>query len=363
MKNSKTMPTVGFYNQKADALFAKRIPQINKEIKIFALDLAGQSRPNINDPQILFMPKIKGLFDALLQEVLRIIGAFSVLNQTGEHLIEIYEREVTALKQKKEELLEDVRLIRKDILGLADISHVIRKWVYKWRLVLIALSVGEVAVNFKILLIITPNQLTALVASLGLCTVLFVVAHSLKDLLGYVNSKELKWGVGITIVLGVLTLLWSLNTIRVSYMENQDGELTNISEFSFVIINFSMWIAGAIIALLYKPMKSEIASNTKYKKVKLELKTVEAELKKVTDRLTEIPSELDQKKENIKHMNNMAKHHENSVRFEYRSSVAMFVSENLFRRKDKISPKAFLTEPPKLETYFDHIHTSTKTPS
>ena len=361
MKKSNTIPSIGFYNQKADKLFEKRIPQLNKENKVFAQDLANQSRPNQNDPQILFMPKIKGLFDALLQEVLRIIGAFSVLHQTGAHLIEIYKREVTALKQKKAELLEDIRLIRKDILGLTDISHIIRKWVYKWRPVLIALSVGEVAVNYKILLIITPNQATSLVASLGLCTVLFVIAHSFKDLLAYANSKLLKWVVGTSIVLGVLSLLWNLNTIRVSYMRNQDGELTSISEFSFVIINFSMWCAGAIIAYLYKPLKSEISSNAKYKKVKQELKTVEAELKTVNNRLAEIPSELDEKIENIKHMNNMAKHYESSLTHEYRSSVAMFVSENLFRRKDKVSPKAFLLEPPKLETYFDHIHSISKT--
>ena len=356
MINKKNIENRGFFNKEANRNLNKRLPEIKKEVMTYAYDLAGQSRPREHDAQVLFLPKIQGLFDALLQHVLRIIGAFSVLNQTGETLKEIYKREVAALKAKKEALLEDVRVLQKDLSSLKDISHRIRKWVYKWRLVLIALSIGEVAVNYRILLIVTPNQLTAIVASLGLCTVLFVIAHSLKDILVSFSSRAVQWGIGSGVVLGVLALLWNLNTIRISYMQNDAEEISDISEWSFVIINFSMWIAGAIIALLYKPLKSEVAAHHRYQKVKQELKPIQKEIKEINDRLAIIPGELDQKILDIEHLNYMAKHYEMTLCREYESSVAEFVSENLFRRKDKVSPKAFLEKPTPLHTYFDHIH-------
>ena len=290
----------------------------------------------------------------------KMIGAFNVLNQTPNQIRDIFEREKKALKKKQDKLHEKARILRKDIKGLTDISHIINKWKYKWRLVLIALSVGEVAVNYKILLIVTPTQITALVASLGLCTVLFIVAHSLKDILAHFKTKPQKWGIGLGITTGVLALLYSLNTIRVSYMQNEGQVTSDISEWNFVIINFAMWLAGAIIAMLYKPLKSQIAKNVQYKKVKDELKGIESEMKQITDRLTEIPKEEDQKLLDMENLKYMAQHYQNMIISHYHSGVALFKSENLFRRVDGVNPKCFNQQPPKLKTYFGQSETPSK---
>ncbi|WP_299676292.1 hypothetical protein [uncultured Dokdonia sp.] len=52
----------------------------------------------------------------------------------------------------------------------------------------------------------------------------------------------------------------------------------------------------------------------------------------------------------------MGKHYENEVVSEYHKAHSLFVTENLYRRKDGVTaPDAFLKAPPKLTTYFDHI--------
>ncbi|MFD2565905.1 hypothetical protein [Pseudotenacibaculum haliotis] len=353
-KKSK-VEVVSFYHPKADQLITKRIPLIQKEVVTYAIDMARQGRPQLNDPQILFLPKIKSLFEVLLETVLKIIGAFAVLSRTDDDLVRSYEKEQKALKEKQAKLSEDIRVLQKELSELSDISHLIRRWKYKWRLVLLTLSIGEVAVNYKILLIVTPNQATALVASVGLCTVLFVIAHSFKDVLNYFSPKSIKLLVGMGIVIGVLLLLYNLNTIRISYMQNE-GQLTSgVSQWSFVIINFAMWIAGVIIALIYKPLKTDIAKNIEYSKIKDQLKEIQNNIREIDDRLLEIPQELEKRLSQMKNLRFMAKHYENAIASEYKSAVSLFISKNLFQRKDGVSPKAFLEEPTKLKTYFDHI--------
>lgn len=352
MKRSKTNQTTNFYHKSADALIAKRVLEIEEDIEIFASDLAHQCRPTDTDTAVLFMPKIKSFYQVLLESVFKLIGAFALLNRSGTSISDAFEREKKALKKKQAKLSEKARVLRKDIKGLTDISHLIKRWAYKWRPVLIALSVAEVAVNFKILLIVTPNQITALVASLGLCTVLFITAHSFKDILAYFKTRAQKWAVGIGIALFVLALLYNLNRIRLSYMHNEGQVTSDISEWSFVIINMAMFLAGTIIAVLYKPLKSDIAKHVQYNKVKNELKGIESESKKITDRLTEIPKEQTQQIRDSENLKYMALHYQNMIVSHYNSGVALFKSENLFRRVDGVNPKCFNEQPPKLKTYF-----------
>ncbi|WP_439131460.1 hypothetical protein [Polaribacter sp.] len=350
MKKNKTLLNSNFYHKDGDRLIADRIPAIENDIKTFAQDLAEQSRPTKQDSSDLFLPKIQSFYQVLLELVFKGIGAFSVLNQTVNQITAIFEREQKALQKNLHNYNEKARVLRKDLKGLTDISHIIQKWK-KWRLVLVALSIGEVAVNFKILLIVTPNQLTALVASLGLCTVLFIIAHSFKDLVNICKTKAQKWSIGVGIILGVLILLYSLNVIRVNYMENSGQLSGEVSEWSFVIINFSMWLAGAIIALLYKPLKSDVAKNVQFKKIKKELKEVESETEKINSRLTEIPKERDQKILDMQNLKYMAMHYQNTIVSHYNSGVALFKSENLFRRMDNVHPKSFSAPIPPLKTY------------
>ncbi len=352
MKKSNINNPTNFYHKSADALIAKRVPEIEVDIETFASDLAHQARPSETDTAVLFMPKIKSFYEVLLESVFKLIGAFALLNQSGTSISDAFEREKKALKKKQAKLNEKARILKKDIKGLTDISHIINKWRYKWRLVLIALSVAEVAVNYKILLIVTPNQITALVASLGLCTVLFITAHSFKDILAHFKTRAQKWGVGIGITLFVLALLYNLNRIRLSYMQNEGQVTSDISEWSFVIINMAMFLAGTIIAVLYKPLKSDIAKNVQYNKVKNELKGIELESKKITDRLTEIPKEQDEQMRDSENLKYMALHYQNMIISHYHSGVALFKSENLFRRVDGVNPKCFEQQPPKLKTYF-----------
>lgn len=353
MKKSKNLQNSIFYHKNADDLIAKQVPQIQSDIETFAQDLAQQSRPSKVDSSVLFFPKIKSAYEVLLETVFKLIGGFALLSQTPEKISELLESEKQALLAKRDELQQKARIIRKDIKNLTDISHLINRWKYKWRFVLIALSIGEVAVNYKILLIVTPNQVTALVASLGLCTVLFIVAHSLKDILARFSTTPMKWSVGSGITCGVLLLLYNLNTIRISYMQN-DGEITSeLSEWSFVIINFAMWVAGAIIALLYKPLKTEISKHVQFKKVKNELSSVEVELKEIADRLIEIPKEEEARLKEADDLKHMVLHYQNVVVSHYHVGVALFKSENLFRRTDGVSPNAFLEDPPQLKTYFE----------
>ena len=109
------------------------------------------------------------------------------------------------------------------------------------------------------------------------------------------------------------------------------------------------------IAFIYKPLKSDIAKNIVYSKVKKELKEVQNDIQEINNRLSEIPQELEKKLLEMKNLRFMAKHYENTIVSEYKSTVSLFISKNLFQRKDKISPQAFLEEPTKLQTYFDHI--------
>tara|TARA_R110002051_G_scaffold181774_1_gene251332 strand:+ start:101267 stop:102382 length:1116 start_codon:yes stop_codon:yes gene_type:complete len=352
MKKNKTLKNSNFFQKDADQLLAEKIPEIQEDIKTFAQDLAIQSRPTANDLSDLYLPKIIGFYQVLLELVFKCIGALSVLNQTPKQISAVFEREKKALQKNLNGYNEKARILRKDLKELTDISHIIGKWK-KWRMVLIALSIGEVAVNFKILLIVTPNQLTALVASLGLCTVLFVIAHSYKDVINYAKTKPQKWAVGIGIILGVLALLYNLNVIRVSYIQNSEEVSSEVSEWSFVIINFAMFVAGAIIALLYKPLKSDVAKNVQFKKVKNELKGIEEEMQEIQNRLTEIPKELDQKLLDMENLKYMAHHYQNTIVSHYHSGVALFKSENLFRRIDKVHPKSFSEKVPPLRTYVE----------
>lgn len=351
----KTIDT-GFYNQKAEDLIATSVGEILEDNKTYASDMASQSRPFIDDPQQLYLPKITGWFEGLLQKVLQVIGAFAVLNQTPEIIEALFEEEIEKLGLKKDELLEDIRLLKKKMQGLVDISGIINRWRYKWRPVLIVLTFGEVAVNYRALLTVTPNQGVAILSSLGLSIFLFITAHSFKDILYFFSSRGVQIFVGFLNVALVILLLYSLNEIRLSYMENDGAVISNTSKYSFIILNFALWLSGAIIALLYKPLKSQVLRHNEFAKVKKELQGVEKEVREINARLDAIPEERAQKLLDLRNLKSMAKHYENVISASYVSAVADFKQHNLFARKDRVTPKSFLKEPPKLKTYFDHIH-------
>lgn len=350
----------GFYNQKGDTLIDTTIQEIQVKNKTYATDMARQSRPLVGDPQELFIPKIKGWFEVLLQKVLQIIGAFAVMNQTPEIIEALYEKEMEKLQEKKDALLEDARLLKKELEGLTDISGVISRWDYKWRPVLILLTFGEVAVNYKALLTVTPNQLVAVIASIGLSIFLFITAHSFKDILNFFPSRPAKIAVGTLNVLLVVFLLISLNEIRLSYMENDGAYIPDTSKYSFVVLNCALWVSGVIIAVLYKPLKVQVTKHLAYQGLKKEHQGIKSELFRIEDRMEAIPNEKAQKLLDLRNLRSMAKHYENIVSADYESAVADFKEHNLFSRKDKVTPKAFLEKPPKLRTYFDHIHPNTQ---
>jgi len=356
MKTTNKKIDTGYFVQKAETLISTSIAEIGVKTKTFAEDQARQQRPLLHDPMELYIVKIQAMFMVLLEQVLKMIGAFKVLKETPEHLKELYERETKKLKAKKEELLEDLRLLSKDLEGLVDISGLIDRWRYKWRIILIFLTFGEVAVNYKALLSVTPNQIVAILSATGLSIFLFVTAHSFKDIINYFSSRTVKIGVGILNVLLVILLLYGLNEIRISYLENDGEVISDTSKYSYIVLNFALWISGAIIALLYKPLKPQVEKHEKFQKVKKEFQYVKSEINKIDNRLEEIPNELEQKQAELHGLKCMAKHYENIISAAYISAVADFKEHNLFSRKDKITPKSFLEKPPKLKTYFDTIN-------
>ena len=353
----------GFYHKKAEDQIQSKLRDIKTQIKNYASDMAGQSRPALNDPQELYLPKIQSLFKSFLERVLQIIGAFAVLNQVPEMIQALYQKEVDKLNGKKEALLEDIRLLQKELQGLTDISGLINRWRYKWRPVLVLLTFGETAVNYRALLTVTPNQGVAIIASIALSIFLFITAHSLKDLMNLFSSRGLRIASGAINVILVISLLVGLNEIRLSYLENDDAIVSGVSKYSFIALNFSLWTAGFIIAIIHKPSRAQILKHHAFVKVKKELNTVQAEVKAIDARLDEIPDEEAQKILDLKNLKSMARHYELIICAEYTSSVADFKEHNLFSRKDKVTPKSFIKEPPKLRTYFDHIHQQQKTRS
>ncbi len=360
MKTKNKKIDTGYFVQKADTMISNSIAEIKVQNKVHATDQARQQRPLLADPMELFIPKIQGWFVPLLEQVMKIIGAFAILTQTPEYFTELYDKESKKLQFKKEEILEDIRLLSKDLEGLVDISGVINQWRFKWRIVLILLTFGEVAVNYKALLSVTPNQIVAIFSALGLSIFLFITAHSFKDIVNYFPSRPTRIFVGVLNVLLVLFLLVSLNEIRLSYLENDGAVISDVSKHSFTVLNGALWCAGSIIALLYKPLKSQIEKHEKFQKIKKELQAVKSEVGKINQRLEQIPKELEEKQEELHGLKCMAKHYENIICASYYSTVADFKEHNLFSRKDKITPKSFLEKPPKLKTYFDDINISTK---
>jgi len=359
MKKRSNPFNTGFFNKEAENQITSGIKDSKVTVRTYATDMAKQSRPFLEDPAQLYLPKIKGMFEVILQQVLQKIGAFAVLNHTPELIKALYQEEIEKLNTKKDAFLEDLRLLQKDIEGLTDISGIINKWRYKWRIVLILLTFGEVAVNFRSLLIVTPNQGVAIIASIGLSIFLFISAHSYKDVMNLFSSKPIRISIGILNVLLVVSLLFALNVIRLSYMENDGATISATSKYSFIILNFALWVAGAIIAFLYKPLKVQITKHNAFTKIKKELTTVKEELQQIENRIDAIPEEEAQKILDLDNLKSMAKHYENIISAEYLSAVADFQEHNLFARKDKVTPKAFLEQPPKLDTYFDHIHPKT----
>ena len=347
-KSNKQIIAPSYHHKNADAQLDSRIPEIEEEIRVFSQDLGNQGRPSPSDTSMLYLPKIQSFYEVLLEQIFKMIGAINVFKQTPAKITQMYKREKDSLNKKRAKIQEKVRVLRKDIKGLTDISKTIRNWKYKWRLILLGLVAGEVCLNFKIFLLLTPNTITALGSSITLCISLAFIAHSFKDVLNRFKTKKMKWIVGIFITVGSFILLYSLNSIRVMYMENQGQVVSNTSKYSFLALNMTFLAVATLISVIHKPLKSDIAKHHQFKKVKDELKGHEKEIKEIDDRLAEIPKEEDQKILELEYLKNTATHYQKIVTSHYRSGVALFKSENLFRRVDGVNPKCFAEPTPKL---------------
>ncbi|WP_299884364.1 hypothetical protein [uncultured Lacinutrix sp.] len=349
----KELQPVNFYHPKADALFDKELPILSKAVESFAVDMANQGRPNKQDSPMLFVPKIKGLFEAFLEQVLKIIGALAVINDNGSHIKQTYAKEEEQLVKHKAELIEDKRVLVKEIKHLPqNLTHRITKW-RKWQLILLGLCGAETLINWKILLILTPNAISALGASVGIAVSLFLISHSMKDIVFYFDSKMKQWLAGLSVTALVVFLLYGFATLRKVFLSDfDDGTSQDISPWIFVAVNFVMWLAGTLIALIYKPLRKTVNDFKRYKIVKDQIRKAEQQLSEINDRLDAIPMECSQKLIDLKNLRYMGEHYANLISSHYRSSVAQFKAENLLRRKDGISPDSFLEKPEPLSNYF-----------
>jgi len=236
-----------------------------------------------------------------------------------------------------------LRLLKSEVKNKENLTHVIKKWD-QWKWVLIGLCCAETLANFKIFLLLTPNMISALVASVGVALSLFIISLTFKDVINHFSFNWWKWGSGISITAFVVVLLYGFASLRVLFISEQESFSEAPSTWSFVIINFLMWASGTLVVLIYKPLKNTIDQYKKFQLTNSKIKEVQKELDTIRLRLEAIPNEQSQAFLDIDNLKSMAKHYEPD-----------FKSENLFRRKDDVQPKSFLETPAPLTTYFDHI--------
>ena len=343
-----------YYHPEADSIISVELPVIKQRINSFAIELAEQERPKESESSMLYQPKIQGLFQSLLETVFKMIGAFAVLTNTGVEILEAFKQEVKQLKDRQKELLEDLRLLKSEVKNKENLTHIFKKWnLWKW--VLVGLCGAETMANFKIFLLLTPNMISALVASVGVALSLFIISHTFKDVINYFSSNLLKWISGIGITAFVVILLYGFASLRVLFMNGEESFSEPPSVWNFVVLNILLWGAGTIVCMIYKPLKSTVDKYEKFQQTNKKIVEIKKELDTIRLRLEAIPNEQSQALLDIDNLKSMAKHYEQIISVEYTTTVADFKSENLFRRKDNVQPKAFLETPSPLTTYFDHI--------
>lgn len=344
-----------FTDKFADALIEKEVPVIRQQVQSYAVDLANKKLPSIQDSLEVYLPKIKQPFQVLLEKVHKLIGARRA-KADSISLKENYQKEEKILSTRKLELEQDLRLLRKDEKNLNNnLKHIMRNWHISL-FFLVLLSFAEAILNYKIFLLISTNNATALISAIGVAIALFILSHVFKDILNHFPNKKMKWIVGFVVVGLVTGLLYGFATLRLSFLSEVDESANAISEWVFVILNLTLFLAGAILVLIYKPDKQTASDFRAHKIVGDEIRIKSKEVVSIDKRLSILTEERNDKLGDLYGILLMAKHYEKIISSEYLSACALFTSENIIARKDSVSnPKAFLEKPTPLITYFDDI--------
>ncbi|QTE21079.1 hypothetical protein [Polaribacter cellanae] len=344
-----------FTDKFADELIGKEVPAIRQEVQSYAINLANRKLPNVNDTLEVYLPKIKQPFQVLLEKVHKLIGARRAKSDSIS-LNENYQKEEKTLITRKLELEQDLRLLRKDEKTLNNnLKHIMRNWHISL-FFLVLLSFAEAILNYKIFLLISTNNATALISAIGVAIALFILSHVFKDTLNHFPNKKMKWVVGFVVIGLVTGLLYGFATLRLSFLSEVDESANSISEWVFVILNLTLFLAGAILVLIYKPNKQTVSDYKAHKMVGDEIKVKSKEVISIDRRLAILTEERNDKLGDLYGILLMAKHYEKIISSEYLSACALFTSENIIARKDSVSnPKAFTETPTPLITYFDDI--------
>lgn len=355
MRNSNNATSGVFFNSKADRLITKRIPQINKEVKTNAIDLANKGLPRIGDSLAIYLPVILSLFQSLLENVHKLIGAEAIASQI-KSTKENYQKEENSLRSIIEKLGEEIRLLKKRAKELREnLSHIIRKW----RLALfflVLLSFAETLINYKIFLPISSNNAMALVGASGIALAFFIISHVFKDILNFFTTQTIKILVGLGIVSLITALLYSFARMRLAFISEIDSSVSsNVSEWNFVILNLTLFLAGLALTLIYKPSKGVFDDYHAHKKVVKKIKAKQKELKISQARLGVLAKERNKHLDRLEAIELMARNYERILEAEYRQAFALWCKENLIARKQSDGiPKCFSETPTPLTTYFQN---------
>lgn len=362
MKTNKS--NVVYTNSDADKHIIKQLPIINEQITTYAVDLAVKELPKQNDTLKVYILMVHALFQSLLEDVHKLIGAKRTIADK-EAIEENYAKEEALLSEKNVALEEDLRVLKKQEKDYNNnLKHIIRNWRIAL-LFLVLLSFSETMLNFKIFLPISSNNGTAILGALGIAMSFFIITHVFKDILNFFESRLMKWLVGIGVVGLITTLLYSFAKLRLAYNTNSGATGgTEVSEWNFVILNLTLFLAGLALTLIYKPSKKTVADYNKHKIIGSQIKTKAKEYNQAKTRLATMLQEKNEKLAELDGILLMAHHYETSISAEYIKGFAQWCNHNLISRKDKVNPDCFSETPTPLTTYFDTIEfqtTNTKT--
>ncbi|MCF6319234.1 MAG: hypothetical protein L3J83_08160 [Proteobacteria bacterium] len=361
MKTRTNKHNIVYTNSEAETLSATQIPVITERIKTYSIDLAIKELPKLNDSLQMFLPMIHSLFQSLLEDTHKLLGAKRT--QSDKQTIEEnYAKEEIMLTTKTDDLEEDLRVLKKQEKEFDNnLGHHIRNWrVALFFLVL--LSFSETMLNYKIFLPISSNNATALIGAASIAIAFFIICHVFKDILNFFETRAMKWLIGIGIISLVTGLLYSFAKMRLSFATDSETMSTeHVSEWNFVILNLTLFLSGIALTMIYKPSKTIVAAYNKHKILGDQIKVVSKEYKMNEQRLTVLLEEKNARLGELDGILLMAHHYEKSISAEYLKCFAMWCSENLIARKDKVQPIAFTEDPKPLTTYFDAIEFQTRT--
>ncbi|WP_452597570.1 hypothetical protein [Pontimicrobium sp. MEBiC01747] len=362
MKTNKS--NIVYTNSDADNYITKQLPIITQKVTTNAVDLAVKGLPNKEDSLKVYILMIHALFQSLLEDVHKLLGAKRIIAEK-EIIEENYAKEEAMLSEKSEALEEDLRVLKKQEKDYNNnLKHIIRNWRIAL-FFLVLLSFSETMLNFKIFLPISSNNLTALLGALGIAMSFFIITHVFKDILNFFETRLMKWLIGLGIVSLITSLLYSFAKLRLAYNASSGATGgTAVSEWNFVILNLTLFLAGLALTLIYKPSKKLVADYNKHKIIANQIKAKSKEYNQATARLAVMLEEKNEKLTELDGILLMAHHYETSISAEYIKAFALWCNHNLISRKDKVNPDCFSETPTPLTTYFDTVEfqtTNTKT--